>query len=250
MLLKIRNYCYALLILFSLNAVAQADQKDTIRVLFVGNSYTYFWNLPQTLSAIAASQNVIIITRQSTAGGASLKQHWNGEKSLDSRKLIQEGHWDYVILQNHSMSALSDSKEFVEYGQKFAKLVLEHGAKPLFYITWARRDNPLMQQAITDQYRELAKATGSDFVPVGPVWMQARQLRPDIVLYDTDGSHPSPQGVYLTACVFYKKLTGRSPGAVPPRLQTTDKDGEKLYLSILPAHSADFLKQVVEEFDL
>ena len=46
------------------------------RILFIGNSYTFFWNLPQNLASMAASQNLSIEARQSTASGASLEQHW------------------------------------------------------------------------------------------------------------------------------------------------------------------------------
>jgi hypothetical protein len=32
--------------------------------------------------------------------------------------------------------------------------------------------------------------------------------RPDINLYDSDGSHPSLEGTYLAACTFFTVLTG------------------------------------------
>lgn len=250
MIFKISTYWFVLAVLFLLQPSLLRSQDDTLRVLFVGNSYTYFWNLPQLVSAMAANQGKAIITRQSTAGGVSWKQHWEGEKGLNSREMITKGSWDYVILQNHSLSAISDPEEFQEYGQKFARLAQENGAKPVFYITWARKANPLMQKAITEQYVRLAEQTNAELVPVGPLWMRSGELRPDLNLYDPDGSHPSPQGVYLTACLFYQFLTGQSVLEIPPRITTTDKNGEKMYLSIMDSGDAEFVRQLVEEFDM
>ena len=45
--------------------------------------------------------------------------------------------------------------------------------------------------------------------PVGDAWERSLAERPAIVLHDADGSHPSPAGTYLAACVFYAVLTGR-----------------------------------------
>ena len=46
--------------------------------------------------------------------------------------------------------------------------------------------------------------------PVGRAWERA--LRdPAMTLHDPDGSHPSPAGTYLAACVLYATLTGESP---------------------------------------
>ena len=136
-----------LLCLMAYNAQAQ---RDTLNVLFVGNSYTYFWNLPQTVEAISAnSKGVYIKARQSTAGGASWKQHWDGEKGLQSRRMIAEGQWDVVVLQNHSLSTIEKAGQFVDYGAKLVDLVREQGARPLLYMTWARAYNPMMQEQIS-----------------------------------------------------------------------------------------------------
>ena len=73
-----------------------------------------------------------------------------------------------------------------------------------------------------------------------------RTLRPDIQLYDKDGSHPSPAGTYLTACVFYTVLSKKSPVGLPVRIISEDKNKEKLYLNIQPEIDAKFFQEVVE----
>ena len=223
-----------------------AQPKDTLRVLFVGNSYTYFWNLPQMVAAMGASRDFPMMARKSTAGGASLRQHWDGEKGLKTRQLITQSQWDVVVIQNHSLSSIDTPEEFLSYGQKFTDLIRESGARPMLYETWARAYNPLMQEKISAGYSNLGKVSTTEVAPVGQVWAQVRSLRPDLELFHDDGSHPSTAGTYLTACVFYAMLTGESPIGLADRIKITDKNGEELYLAMMGKDNAEFLQTVVE----
>ncbi len=236
------------LALLLLPLLGMAQQGDTLRVLFVGNSFTFFWNLPQVVQSMAESQDRVIFTRQSTAGGASLEQHWKGEKKTNTQALIREGGWDYVVLQNHSSSAFEAPESFMEYGRKFAELARSVGAEPLFFMTWGYKSNPLIQPAITAAYTQLAKELDAPLVPVGPIWESARHHRPGLELF-FDDKHPSAVGTYLIGLAFLKKLTGQAVADIPDRLITTDKSGEKLYLSFVLPEDGAFLRQLVDEFD-
>ncbi|AWW32866.1 hypothetical protein DN752_23495 [Echinicola strongylocentroti] len=236
---------FFIVLLFSLNCFGQ--QSDTLKVLFVGNSYTYYWNLPQMVSALAKGGDTVIKARKSTLGGATLMQHWEGERGLETKNTISEGEWDVVVLQNHSKSTIANPEGFMDYGKKFIGLVKETGARPLLYMTWARAYNPLMQKTVSTGYRSLAETTGVDVAKVGEVWEQARLLRPDLELFDSDGSHPSPLGTYLTACVFYKILTGKASKGLSGRLSGIDQDGETLFLSGSSDGDAEFIHQLVDK---
>ena len=59
-----------------------------------------------------------------------------------------------------------------------------------------------MQGEITSVYSKLAKEKGAEIVPVGTAWQIARKVRPDASLYIADGSHPSPLGTFLSACIW------------------------------------------------
>lgn len=230
-------------------ALLPAQQADTLRVLFVGNSFTYFWNLPQVVHAMAESQGRVVLTRQSTAGGASLEQHWKGEKGLKTRALIEAGGWDYVVLQDHSLRPIEAPESFMEYGKKFGELARAKGAEPLYFTTWAYKSNPLMQAALTAGYAELARAMEADLLAAGPLWTSVRQARPGLELF-FDDKHPSPPGTYLTGLAFFKKLTGLPVSGIPDRLTTTDQSGEKTYLLFVLPEDGIFLRQSVAEFDL
>ncbi len=249
--MKMKNNCLKILsclcLFLALQNPAQA-QQDTLRVLFVGNSFTYFYNLPQMVAAMAQTQKVPIVTRQSTVGGSNLEQHWKGEKGTVTMPLLDNGNWDYVVLNNHSMSAIETPESFMEYGRKFAERIKAKGAKPVFMMTWAYQSNPLMQEKITEMYRKLAAETGSDYVPCGPLFAAARHWRPDLELF-ADDKHPSANGTYLLALAFYKYFAEKTVMDIPERLTTKDIFGEKLYLVFMAKENASFLQQLVEEFD-
>ena len=227
---------------------ASAQAAAPKRVLFVGNSFTYFYNLPQVVSAMAADQGVAIETRQSTVGGSNLEQHWKEERNTKTRELIAQGGWDYVVFNNHSLSSIETPESFLEYGKKFAELVRAQGGEPVFMLTWAYDSNPLLQPQITAMHQRLATETGADYVPGGPLFAAARAWRPDLELF-FDDKHPSPNGTYLLGLAFFHYFTGQSVAGIPDRITTPDRNGEKLYLLFILPEDAAFLRQLVAEFE-
>lgn len=235
------------LLLLSLVISLQAQSAIPENVLFVGNSYTYFWNLPQTVGLLAKEKNIAMVTRQSTVGGATWGQHWRSDRGLKTINLIEQGNFDAIVIQDFSRSAVDTPDSLLYYGQLLGDLIKKKGAQAYVYMSWAREWDPYMQKPITEKYTELAEKINARIVPVGPAWQRARELRPGFPLYDEDGSHPSPLGTYLTACVFYGVFTQQSPVGLPSRIVTTDKDGETLFLSVQSAETALFCQKVAEE---
>jgi len=84
-------------------------------------------------------------------------------------------------------------------------------------MTWARERLPQDQAFISDAYLRAARETKSSVAPVGVAWERVRRIFPSIELYDSDGSHPSPAGTYLAACVIYATLFHQSPEGLPSK---------------------------------
>lgn len=236
-----------ILIVVGFLSVGLSQQQSEQRILFVGNSYTYFWNLPHTVDLMASAQGVDLVAEQSTAGGANWSEHWQGKKSLKSREKITNGNYDIVVLQNHSMSTINRPDSLMHYGKLFNDLIRESGAQTYLYMTWAREWNPYMMKSIKEKYIELAEKINARVVPVGLAWQRARELRPGFPLYFPDGSHQSALGTYLSACVFYGVITGQSPVGLPNRLVSEDKHGEKVYIQIQTQEDATFCQAVAAE---
>ncbi|MDQ3812528.1 MAG: SGNH/GDSL hydrolase family protein [Armatimonadota bacterium] len=192
----------------------QPKSSPATRILFIGNSFTFRNDLPGLLTAMAASgpQPRSVETSMVVAGGASLRQHWNSGAALES---LRQGSWDYVVLQEQSTLPIKNAQRFQESARLLHEEIEQHGAQTVFYLTWARQAAPESQEALNTAYLTIARELQSLVAPVGIAWQSALQEDPKLPLYDTDGSHPSPTGSYVAACVFYATLFNASPVGVP-----------------------------------
>jgi len=184
--------------LFLSLAWVNAQQKE-LKVLFVGNSYTYGYNLPHIVSIISEETPVKLVTRKSVIGGASLQEHWEGGRELNTRNMIAEGDYDVVVLQDFSMSAMNSPDTSLKYIRLFSEFIRSHGAEPCLFNTWAREKVPQFQAEIDAMYERAALENNATWVPVGPAWELAMDLRPSVDLFTSDGSHPNELGCMLTA---------------------------------------------------
>lgn len=242
-----KRFYFSLLIpvlsLITLTASAQAG-KDTLRVLFAGNSYTYFENLPQVVSVLSEKTGTVLLTEKSTIGGAKLSEHWRGARGLKTRQMIEKGGYDIVVLQEWSLGTVNEEDSAVYYLGLFSDLVRKNGAKPYYYMTWAREKSPEQQAVISRVYRETALANNATVVPVGESWAMARAERPNFRLYFPDGSHPAELGTYLAACVFVATITGELPENIPGVISLKDSHGEDLILMMVPQPDVEFCRKI------
>ncbi|MEP7206815.1 MAG: DUF4886 domain-containing protein [Casimicrobiaceae bacterium] len=185
-----------------------------VRILFVGNSFTAHHDLPALVTQLAASapRARVVGTRMITAGGASLRRHWN---AATVHAALRDAPWDNVVLQDQSTLPVKNAARYRDNVSAFVPLVRAHGATPVLYLTWARRDMPQAQAVLTETIVAVAREVGAGVAPVGVGWQAARDTCPDIELYVKDGSHPTPAGAYLAACVFLVTLFGIAPTALP-----------------------------------
>jgi hypothetical protein len=201
-------------------ALAQSD-KPGLRVLFVGNSFTFRNDLPQMVGRLSGGPSRIIPVSY-TAGGWRLR-YFAEDRELE--RLLRDVHWDVVVLQEQSQipSFGPDfrAREFDPYVRTLAQKIEAAGARPLLFLTWGyrtgdRRNFPsdtylLMQDRLAWGYGDAARLVGAQVAPVGTAWLAALSDRPQLDLWAGDGKHPSRLGSYLAACVFSAMLTKRSP---------------------------------------
>lgn len=244
-----RRFHSSLIFLLFLPAILFSQKNEPDKILFVGNSFTYMWNMPQMVEAMAKNQGVSLETAQSTVGGSNFKQHWEKEKNTKTRDLLKDKSWDYVILQGYSSGTIDNPERFTTYGTKLIDLVKEKGAEPLLFMTWAYDYNPLMQNTISSSYIELGMKTDAKVVPVGNIFMEVQKIRPNLKMY-FDEKHPSSAGSYLIALIYYKYLTGKTVLGIPNLLTVPDSKGEKTYLSFVRPETGTFLRQFVEGIDI
>lgn len=198
-------------------------EKKTLRILFIGNSYTFINNLPKTLETIVNStEKTSLITKMVAFGGYTLERHWNENTATN---LIQQEKWDYVILQEQSLRPVNQREKMYTYIRKFDELVRSCGGKTVLFMTWA---DPGMMRDVHEAYTTIGKELDVVVAPVGLAWHKALEQRPDLVLHAFE-SHPNSQGVYLNACVFHYILISGDLGGIPT-INGQPKDSDTLFL--------------------
>ena len=204
---------------------AQRSSPDALQVLFVGNSYTAAFGLPNLVRQVAASApDPVIIDPGMSGGGQSFRDH-----AMNLKQILEGWEWDFVVLQGQSVEGAIPQarRQFVLAGLTCAEAAMEAGAQVVWYSTWARRKghefysdpmNPIgttpdeMLSNVNASYGALFDATrsrGARIAWVGNAWAAALATPgAQIDLYEGDGSHPSLRGAYLTALTIAQALTG------------------------------------------
>jgi hypothetical protein len=237
-----------LLLLAGLAAAPIAGQEgtDTLGVFFVGNSYIYFNNLPGLVEGISQGlDGPYVSTASHTHGGYTLREHLTDghlPAAFETEGSDNQA-WDAVVLQEQSALAtvtdtvtgeLGNPDEFQSAARALATLVHETGATPVLYMTWAKKRWPDQLTDISEAYLKVGAELGAPVAAVGVAWAASASRRPDLDLFLADGSHPTPAGSYLAACVMYSTLTGRSPVGAPREVWGAPWNGGGPIESALP----------------
>lgn len=224
---------FALLLLFlssSCSSISRFNQPPK-KVLFIGNSYTDFnEGLDYQLLKFAPNSKAARIS----PGGYTLQNHWEDANTLQT---IRTGEWDVVILQEQSQTPVTNYKAFAEYTQKLNEEIKAAGAETILFMTWERPDS--IQYGVTtsqlaNNYTFLSQQLGIKVAPVGLAFAKALQERPTLVLYLEDG-HPTLQGTYLAAAVFYGIIYDQSPVGINYNAGMSDE--EVLFLQNIAANT-------------
>jgi hypothetical protein len=204
-----------------------------IRVLFIGNSYTFYnGGVDAVFQAMAKSRGKNVEAVAVTSGGKTLEWHWeNG----DARSAIERGGWDYVVLQEFSTRPIDDPELMFTYARRFDQEIKRVGAKTVFYLTWARFNQPENQIVLNRAYDKIARELNATVARVGPAWERVLEDTPRIKLHMEDRSHPTPAGTYLAAAVFYATILNDSAEGLPSTITTAS--GKRIQID--PANAKD-----------
>jgi len=199
-------------------AIPRSARDDRVRVLFIGNSFTYVNDLPRIVTAMSRADQgggPRVDCRMVAFPGFSLEDHW---KKGDARRAIEEQPWDFVILQQGPSASEDGRQVLVEYASRFAPLIRKAGARVAFYMPWPSGDRRQDFPGVSASYRQAARVTQGLVLPAGEAWEKAFRRDPKVELYGPDNLHPTSEGSYLAALVVYAGLTGRPVANVPASL--------------------------------
>ena len=163
---------------------------NNLRILFIGNSHTYFHDLPALVKESAKRAGDECEVTMLAHGGWFLAQHVSGP---EARFNIMHGNYDYVVLQEHSHPFPEEDKYF-DAVRTLAAWIKDAGSRAVIYATWAKKKEPEMQAYMNRLHEEIAGETGALLAAVGQKWWDYQAMNPDVELYDKDGAHASVAG--------------------------------------------------------
>ncbi|MBK7966923.1 MAG: PKD domain-containing protein [Bacteroidetes bacterium] len=231
-------------------ASMQAFSKVT-QVLFIGNSYTGVNNLPQLFYDLSLSLGDSVFVDTYNPGGYTLQMHSTDVNTLAK---INSRPWDFVILQEQSQRPsfppAQVAMDVYPYARQLDSLILLNNpcTETVFYMTWGRKYGdqgncafwpPVctflgMQEELRNSYVQMAIDNAALVAPVGRAWQSSWTQDSSINLWSSDNSHPSIEGSYLAACVFYETILRNSCVNAP-------------FISSVTNSNAVFLQQVAHQ---
>ena len=191
-------------------------------ILFIGNSYTYYHNMPESIFAVKASAaGYDFEVHAVTHGGYHLSQFADpqNEEGLRLRSVIENRHFDYIVLQDQSLSTITDPGNFFNGISLMKDLLADKTGQFILFATWGRKpgcetleeigmSHEEMTRHIAEYYDEAGQRFGMRVAHVGRAFSAYAQEHPEAELYFSDLHHSSPLGSAIAAEVILKVIAG------------------------------------------
>ena len=189
--------------------------KKSFDILFIGNSYTFFNDMPETCFKKAAEEAGYDVTVTAiTKGGAYLYQYADSEHEQGKRlrQAISGKKYDVVVIQEQSLNPIKDESSFLNGVRDIRELIdSEHF---VLYATWGRNigsatlaELALTREEMTEKlsiaYNKAAKLYDMRVAEVGKAFLD---YEPRNDLYHEDRSHPSAIGSRVAASVIFETV--------------------------------------------
>jgi hypothetical protein len=213
--------------------ILEAGVERPASAIFIGNSFFYYnnslHNYVRLLLLSAEPQARFRATSVTISGSGSdwhdvesyFRPNALGSYSFDANNNIvfnrNERLFDLAIMMDCSQCPIHPQLKavFREYARKHSDTVRKHGAKPVWFMSWAYADKPEMTAELAEAYTQAGNDNDAFVIPAGLAFARALRQRPDLVLYAPDKRHPSVAGTYLAATTVYAALFKRSPAGLP-----------------------------------
>jgi hypothetical protein len=220
----------------ALPAQEPASPARPLRVLFVGNSYTFFSNMPAVFSAVGSFARPDLPTPQTemVVAGAATLDDLLGLPGYAAA--LRRGPWDAVVLQERGgvLACLvtgqrplpTDCATSVSAHRKMIRMARDAGvAKVLLFGTWQMGTREA--GAASRGTRVLAGRLGVPALDIGAMLFRAQRADPSSRWF-TEDDHPHRLGSLLIAAAFWSTLAGEPVPVRAFEAQIEDYTGQRV----------------------
>lgn len=191
------------LLLFAQSCPTQPEKSTTVDVLFVGNSLTYYNELPLLVQEILLKKGKHISVEQITEPNYSLEDHW--VEGIVQQK-IKSRTFELVIVQQGPSSQLDGKTMLVEYGKRLSRLCESNEATLAFYVVWPAISNYHTFDGVISNYSAAADSSKALLFNVGKNLKAHIDSTQDFSFYSGDGFHPSAEGSRFAAEIIAESM--------------------------------------------
>ena len=198
------------------------------KVLFIGNSYTYYNEMPKELFAkMAESVGIDVRVRAITKGGESLKGHLTeGHDTYEAvADVFENEKYDIAVFQEQSDRPAIDPEEYFSALGALAERARKSGAECIVYATWPKQTGHKNLERFGITKGEMAKMLDASFerarekfgarvAYAGKCFAEVEKTAAHIDVYNSDLTHPSYAGSYAAALCILNAAFGVDPGEV------------------------------------
>ena len=188
-----------------------------MRILMLGNSFTFTNNMPKMLAELTGAEVV-----HRTRGGARLSEQLNSSTRLGSQTQValQKEKWDYVVIQEMSHGPITAPKSFFSSVERLCRQIRANGAVSILFATWAYQRGGAKLAAKGWGYDEMArklseayhKAAQENNALIADVGRRFYEWSDPQALYAADGIHPSELGSHIAAETIAAVIRQRGEG--------------------------------------
>ncbi len=191
-------------------------------ILFVGNSYTYYSDMPEALFAPMARAAEFPCTVTMVAVGNCTLSRFADETDRAGQKLLDAiagQHYDMVVLQEQGLRPVTEPEYFDDGLTRLLRLLAPQAERFMLYATPGRQDGHsdlaqlgMSSAELTEKLAQAYDAAGEKYglpvAQVGRAFLAYKAAHPEAELYDPDLLHPSMPGSALAAEEILRVMMG------------------------------------------
>ena len=209
--------------------VCITSHAQTKKVLFLGNSFTYTFDIPNLFLQMANNAGAsVFVDSYTQAGIAVANEQITGHINdpLAQAKITAQP-WDYVVVQDNmgdyvnsaGIPSACGSANVTLYNQIKAnnactRIIYFSGWGPAAGVFTGDNAQACIDRIFTNMLY-LNNNIGHEIVcPIGKAWNASFAALPSVNLYYSDNVHPSLEGSYLAAATLFTTILKRNPSGL------------------------------------
>ena len=202
---------------------------QTKKVLFLGNSFTYTYDIPNLFNQLATNAGFSVLVDSYTQAGIAVANEQVTGHINDplAQAKISSQPWDFVVVQDNMGNYVNSAGIPSACGNANVTLYNQIKAnnictRIIYFSGWGPSGGVFSgdnTQACIDRIFTnmlfLNNNIGDEIVtPIGKAWNSSLSLLPSVNLYHSDNVHPSLEGSYLAAASIFTSIFKRNPSGL------------------------------------